>query len=418
MRTRTGLIATIALIVAACASSTPTASPPSSATSGPSPTTPSEAASPSESPITVPSPSPPPAGTARLKVDWQAQDLTGIGKVESIVGVAKAGDAYVLLASLPYEDEGSPNSALWWSGDGTSWQLAKEFSPDHRILTLTAGGPGFVVAGFNEDDAAVWTSTDGRDWQPVSDSSLSKAVISQLVTTDSGLVGFGWRSDNDAEGLWTSPDGLEWLAATNESGVTVARGLEAVGSDGGRAIAFVSEGDKQPRSIWETTGRAEWTRTGELPDVASIGLVAGGDRGWVALGDNRAWTSTDGQTWSRGVPGPDVSSDVIVDDAGYVAVGFVGSLPGETCGDQRPFAGHTWTSADGQVWERMKVTDEFKEAMVTNLLVVDRTLVGYGQQLKGNGNGLPVAQWTDTLPDVTEPGGNSDEASVPKSCGG
>ena len=65
------------------------------------------------------------------------------------------------------------------------------------------------------------------------------------------------------------------------------------------------------------------------------------------------------------------------------------------------------------------MTDEFKDAMVTKLLVVDRTLVGYGQRIKGDdGSSLPVAQWTDTLPAVTEPGDASDEASVPKSCGG
>ncbi len=412
----------VALIAASCA--TPEATPPPSSPAAPGPvtspsasTTPSAVASPTEASSTAPSS----AAATTLAIKWNAEDLTGIGKVEAILGVVRVGDGYVLLASLPYVDEGSPNSAVWWSNDGTSWTLAKEFPVEDRILTLTAGGPGFVVAGFNDsdEDAAVWTSTDGRDWQPVDDPSLSKAVISQLVTTDSGLVGFGWRSDdNEAQGLWTSADGVEWLAATNESGVTVARGLEAVASDGGRAIAFVSEGEKKPPAIWETTGRAEWTRTGALPDVASIGRVAGGARGWVALGDNRAWTSADGRTWTKGVPGPDVDSDVIVDDAGYVAVGFVGSLPGETCGDQRPFAGHTWTSADGLTWDRMKVTDEFKAAMVTKLLVVDRTLVGYGQRVKGDdGSSLPVALWWDTLPDLTEPAGASDEASVPKSCG-
>ena len=188
--------------------------------------------------------------------------------------------------------------------------VGQEFPVADRIFSLTAGGPGFVVAGFNEDDAAVWTSTDGRAWQSVSDPSLDKATISQLITTDSGLIGFGWRSDNEAPGIWTSADGAEWLAATNETGMTVAKGLEAVGSDGGRAVAFVSEGDKKPPAIWETTGRAEWTRTGALQDVAAIDRVAGGTRGWVALGDNKAWTSADGQTWSKGVPGPDVDQDV------------------------------------------------------------------------------------------------------------
>ena len=181
----------------------------------------------------------------------------------------------------------------------------------------------------------------------------------------------------------------------------------------------MSEGNKQPRAIWETTGRAEWTRTGALGDVASIGRVAGGPRGWVALDDNRAWTSTDGVTWSAGVPGPDVQSDVVVDDAGFIAVGYVGSLPGETCGDQRPFAGHTWTSSDGTTWDRMKVTEEFEGAMVMKLLLVDRRLLGYGHSIEASNDGsLPVGHWRDKLPDVAIPADASDEASVPKSCGG
>ena len=155
-------------------------------------------------------------------------------------------------------------------------------------------------------------------------------------------------------------------------------------------------------------------------DVATVDRVAGGDRGWVALGQNKAWTSADGVTWGKGVAGPDVDSDVVVDDAGYIAVGFVGSLPGETCGDQRPFAGHTWTSADGKVWQRMAVTDEFKSAFVAKLVIADRTLAGYGQTIKGgeDGNGLPAAAWTDTLPPLTHPGDATDKASVPETCGG
>jgi hypothetical protein len=411
---RTTTLMAIALLAAACSAPAATVTPSSPVASAPPAaptpaTTPSASASPSEAATTTP-----------LAIKWEAEDLTGIGPVEAINGVARTSDAYVLVASLSYEDEDSPSSAAWWSSDGTAWELAQEFPVEDRMLALTAGGPGFVAAGVGRNVAGVWTSADGHAWEPVVDSSLDKAVISQLVATDSGLVGFGWRDDdNQTPGIWTSPDGVEWLAATNDTGMEVARGLQAVASYGGRAIAFVSEGDKQPPAIWETTGRAEWTRTGALADVASIIQVAGGERGWVAIGDNMAWTSTDGKKWSKGVPGPDVGSDVVVDDAGYVAVGYVGSLPGETCGDQRPFAGHTWTSADGETWELMPVTDEFETAMVTQLLVVDRTLVGYGQAFGDEPTyEFPVAQWTDTLPDLTVPGDESDVASVHESCGG
>jgi hypothetical protein len=407
----------VALLGAACAAPAATESPaiPPSAAPSATPT-------PDTSPSVVPSPTEAPSQAAAvpLAVEWKVQDLTGIGVVESIVGVARAGDTTVLLAGLPYLEDDAPSSAVWWSTDGTTWKQAQAFPVDTRVLALTAGGPGFVAAGFNDDDAAVWTSADGREWEPVSDSSLAKGVIGQLVTTNSGLVGFGWHSDDTGDALYTSADGLEWLAATNETGLTVARDLEAVASYGGRAIAFVTEGDNKPPGIWETTGRAEWTRTGKLPDAAVIDRVAGGARGWVALDGLRAWTSADGKTWAKGVPGPDVASDAIVDDAGYIAVGFIGSLPGETCGDQRPFAGHTWTSADGKIWERMPVTNEFKAAFVSKLLVDDRTLVGYGQTIEGNadGNGLPAAGWTDQLPPLAEPGDASDKATGPKTCGG
>lgn len=417
---RTAGVLLLALLAWSCGAQTASESPASSPTATTAPTA-ALSPSPTEvapSPTEAPSSTTPPAPTA-FDVTWKAADLSGIGNVETITGVAKAGDTYVLVASLPYLEDTSPNNAAWWSTEGLAWTPAFTFPPSDRIHAVVAGGPGFVAAGANDNGGAVWTSTDGRSWQPVTDSSLDGGVISQLVPTASGIVGFGWRSDSDVGAIWTSADGLEWLAATNDSGMTVARGLEAVSSYDGRAIAFVNEGEKDPPSIWETTGRAEWTQTGTLPNVAAIERVAGGARGWLALGGNKAWTSADGTTWGKGVPGPDVSADAIVDDAGYVAVGSVGSLPGETCGDQRPFAGHTWTSGDGTTWQRMPVTKEFKQALISKLLVVDRTLLGYGQRVVGDdGSNLPAAAWTDELPEVTKAGDASDKASVPKFCGG
>ena len=361
--------------------------------------------------------SPSAVGAKELAIRWRAGDLTGLGAVASIIGVARSGDRYVLAGELPYRDEGSSEAAAWWSGDGRSWELAQEFPAGQRILTLTAGGPGFVAAGFEDEGAAVWTSIDGREWHPVSDASLGHGVIHQLVATTSGLVGFGRRSDSEEPAIYTSPDGYQWLAATNETGLSVARGLHAVGAYDGRAVAYASQGDDKPDAIWETTGRAEWTRTGELREIATVDLVAGGPRGWLALGENRAWTSRDGRAWSMGVPGPDVAADAIVDDSGFIAVGWVGSRPGETCGDQRPFAGHTWTSSDGRTWKRMPVTREFKSAMVTRLLIVDRTLIGFGLR-PGAADAMPIGRWTARLPDTSRPANRSDKASVFKGCGG
>ena len=405
-----------AVVVIGCSSPSAESTPSASLISSPAPSAPRTA------PVASPSPAPTPTTSAvaasQLKIRWRADDPVGLDEVTSIIGVARAGDAYVLVAELPYRDERSATAAAWWSEDGRTWKLAMEFPADHRILAVIAGGPGFVVAGFKDDGAAVYTSIDGREWQAVSDASLRRGGIHQLVATADGLVGFGSQIDTDAGAIFTSPDGAAWLTATNATGLTVARGLQAVGAYDGRAVAFVSEGDDKPSAIWETTGRAEWTRIGALPDKGIVERVAGGARGWVALGADRAWTSSDGRSWSASVAGPDVAADVIVDESGFIAVGWVGSLPGETCGDQRPFAGHTWTSSDGQIWKRMPVTGEFKSAMVTRLLIVDRTLIGYGGRIGDRPEGMAIGRWTAALPAISRPAHVSDKASRFRGCGG
>jgi len=419
-RGRLGMVLAV-LITAGCSESaapsgaSPTPTPSSAALALPS----ASAASTPGSPAGSPSPSVGPVTASTLNVEWSADDPTGIGPVTSVTGVARAGTAYVLIAEPPYSDPESPYVAFW-STDGREWKVAQKFPTGQRIMALTAGGPGFVASGSGNNGGVVWTSVDGRVWQPVSDASLGSGVISRLVATASGVVGFGWGGGNsDVQAIWTSPDGLEWLAATNETGVAVAHGLQAVGSHDGRAVAIVGEDGTNGLAVWETTGRAEWTETGTIKGATSVAELAGGPRGWVAIGESQAWTSTDGRAWSEAVPGPDVASDLIADDSGFIAVGYVGSLPGETCGDQRPFAGHTWTSSDGRVWEQMPVTKEFSSAMVTHLIVVDRTLVGYGQRIKNDGSdALPLARWTAPLPDVTRAADAADKGSLPEGCGG
>jgi hypothetical protein len=421
MRQTIGILLSAVLSFGCTSGTAVTDAPPAASTTPPATQGSSQSgAMPSAAPTAAPTVSVAPQAATTLTIDWKADDPTGIGDVSTVIGVTRSGAGYVLVAELPFRDEGT-GFAAWWSLDGRAWEMTQQFPIEERILALTAGGPGFVMSGFADDRTFVRTSVDGRDWRPVSDASLQHAVITHLVATASGVVGFGHRSDIAADGIWTSPDGLEWLAATNETGRLVAHGLQAVGAYRGRAIAFVDEDDHDDTeglATWETTGRAEWTRTGTLGDAVTLDGVAGGPRGWVALSPNDAWTSRDGREWGKAVSGPDVASDVIGDDAGFVAVGWVGSLPGETCGDQRPFAGHTWTSADGLVWQRMPDSKEFEAAMVTRLMVVDRTLVGYGARLGGDPESMAVARWTAALPDASRSANASDKASLPESCGG
>jgi hypothetical protein len=354
-------------------------------------------------------------------IRWSAKHPTGIDAIEQIVDVVQTGEGFVLVAEMPYDND--VRYTAWRSSDGRRWQLAHRFPAGQRILAVATTQGRVVAGGGSERGPVVWASVDGRDWRQIADPSLRGGVISRLIPTASGIVAFGNDQDGVTGAIWTSPDAVEWLAATNQTGRAVARGLQAVESYGGRSVAIVREGDSGPAAIWETTGRAEWTRVGTLPDdTAIVHRLAGGKRGWVAVGSSVespsvAWTSVDGRTWADGVSGPEVSEDLIVDAAGYVAVGHVGSLPGETCGDQRPFAGLTWTSADGSTWKRMPVAKEFNSAMVRHLLIVDRTLVGFGERFKEN-SGFQAGRWVAPLPELSLPVVAPDEPSVAKSCGG
>ena len=248
-----------------------------------------------------------------------------------------------------------------------------------------------------------------------------------VVATRSGLLAFGDRWYTDSRVIWTSPDGIEWLAATNASGLEVARGVEAVAARDGQALAFVGPGDLGRVDVWATTGRAGWERVATLPggDRYAVYRAAGGPLGWVALGatdsdtTHVAWYSEDGRHWEKAATGPDVSTSIIGVDAGFVATGSVGSLHDETCGDQRDFHGHTWASADGRTWQRMAVSKDFEWASVSELMVVGRNL-GIGGSYPGEhfSDLFVPTRWTAPLPRISLADDSSDRPSKPQGCGG
>jgi len=407
---------------------------PASASASPSRTaTPS--AAPSTSAIETPTPtaeaSAPPAAAKPLIVDWTRRSVAGLDGLTETRATASNGGTVVLLGHGPHDSDAQQRSMIWRSTDGRHWERTLRTSTDQRINAITAGGPGFVAVGSNGTQAAVWTSKDGVTWRPVVDSAFERGRMQSIVATKGGLVVFGGRSDTDSRVIWTSPDGIEWLAATNESGLRVARGVEAVAAWNGQALAFVAPGDTLGRvEVWATTGRAEWERVATLPggDRFTVYRAAGGPLGWVALGATDsatpyvAWHSGDGRHWEKAATGPDVWTSVIGVDAGFIATGSVGSLGDETCGDQRDFHGHTWTSADGRTWQRMAVSTDFEWASVSELMVVGRNLVGIGGSYPGStehfSDSFVPTRWTAPLPSTGLVAENSDRPSKPQGCGG
>ena len=80
--------------------------------------------------------------------------------------------------------------------------------------------------------------------------------------------------------------------------------------------------------------------------------IAGGQRGWMAFGDDAIWTSQDGQSWmlagTRGIT-PRQSNDTInvVTNTpdGFLAAGYETTSAGSQA--------VTWTSRDGMTWQRL-----------------------------------------------------------------
>ena len=347
--------------------------------------------------------------------------LSGLGE---IFGSASDGGTTVLIGQLVDRGDEAIRSRIWRTTDGRHWDRVLEPPAGQRFFSVTAGGPGFVAVGTDDSKAIVWTSADGAQWREMLDDSFDRGIMRTIVATNSGLVAFGFRWDTDSQVIWTSQDGTKWLAATNESGLRVARGLQAVAALDGRAIALVGPGEEGlgPIEVWETTGRAEWKQTASLPDAdhAAIWRAAAGPRGWVAISPrDSAWFSADGVTWERAATGPDVSSVVIGVDAGFVATGSVGSLGDETCGDQRDYHGQTWTSTDGRTWEHMRPTSDFEWASIGALLEVGPDLVGIGGSYPGehSSTSFVPTRWTAPLPRSGRTGA-SDRPSKPQpSCG-
>ena len=336
----------------------------------------------------------------------------------------------MLLGRGPYDTDSQQRSMIWRSTDGRHWERALRAAASQQLNAITAGGPGFVAVGSDGQGGAVWQSaTDSVGRRSSTTRSTAGRWIS-VVATKSGLVAYGARWNTDSRMIWTSPDGLEWLAATNESGLRVARGVEAVAAWDGQALAFVGPGDTLGRvEVWATTGRAEWEHVTTLPGEGhfSVYRAAGGPLGWVALGaqdsatPHLAWYSQDGRNWEQAATGPDVYTSVTGVDAGFIATGAVGSLGGETCGDQRDYHGHTWTSADGRTWQRMAVSKDFEWASVSELIVVGRNLVGIGGSYPGSGHfydAFVPTRWTAPLPRISLADDSSDRPSKPQSCGG
>lgn len=155
--------------------------------------------------------------------------------------VAAAPDGVVAVGSEARgEVRGDDDAAVWTSRDGARWERVEDPTggltfggPEDQVAaTVTAGGPGWVAAGFDTSagsyDVAVWTSADGASWERVPRNDLVFGGPShQFIWGISSSSPTGWLvavGRDDVGGgpdaaVWTSIDGLTWRRMLPDEGM-------------------------------------------------------------------------------------------------------------------------------------------------------------------------------------------------------
>lgn len=373
-----------------------------------------------------------PIASGGLVVNWQEVADPGLGVVIGVTAAASANGRIVVVGDST--EDFLP--AIWWSTDGTTWQLAVWPDGSNNSLALTgvtAGGPGFVALGSDyESGAAVtYASTDGSSWQRGDDIDLDGQSVYLLGAAGTNVVAFA-----DSGTVFTSSDGLSWDPVLDAPSVEVGNGLLDVAAYNGSLWAFslatgAAEGDREPVDVWRTDDGISWVRLGTVPD--SVGALdartAVGPKGLVLVADidreDRfvwvAWQSADGASWQPAVNNPTEITDILADEAGFIAVGHYNS--GGGCAiDETENVGVTWTSVDGITWRQMP-EDGWLGREVEVLGLIGRTLVGVGIDWNllynedGGDNGLA---WTADIPqsaqDDLPPPAPTPEPTAPPGC--
>ncbi len=211
----------------------------------------------------------------------------------SLVQAAAGQGGYVVVgsAAVPGSAATAPAPVAWYSKNLSTWArapLASDgYSPagaagSHRVLAVTAAGPGFVAVGSAGTVPAAWTSRNGSAWRfsavPLPAGTAGAALTN--VTAAGGRVlaaGYAWRAGQ-----------------APASG----RPFTAVSADGGRTWRdSVLPAPPRPTVVTALT-------------TAGHGFVVAGRAGRVTVGQAGqqagqvmlVWWSADGLTWRDGVP--------------------------------------------------------------------------------------------------------------------
>jgi hypothetical protein len=380
------LFVVVALLVSACASPAPTATPIASPTSVPVASAPAGSIAPAPSASTAPASIDPSAWLRAPNIeqpDGFMTPQTGVvitrgcapchPAIDTLMTGVTAGPAGLVAVGWVLQDF---SGASWRSTDGSTWTFTGNFPAQSLLAAVAVNGGRYVAVGRDGNGATAWTSTDAATWQKVTSPvfSASPLRLTSITPWKGGFVAGGYRGNEffsaDAA-LWVSPDGLTWKQATDSPSFHDARvwGV-AAGPAGLVAVGQTGPADTPgPPIIWTSKDGLSWSRVlegrifdgGRLRAVASVPSI-----GFVAVGEDLkgdtgiVWISKDGRSWQR-TPADPIFGRVGIQVRMYAVTAGLGGVVVAGTLDAGVQYGEAaiWTSSDGLAWKRVPDGPEF-----------------------------------------------------------
>jgi len=323
----------------------------------------STAATPTPAPTPTPTPTP-------IAGAWTAVASSPALDAVQLITVAWTGSRFVAGAARM-----DGTAAFLDSTDGLTWNLQTKTWPDAAVRKIAAGPSGLVAVGDQSGQMAAWTSSDGLSWTMAPDAtSMHPAAGNSFHVAGVAPVSGGWMAVGQElppcmggclplrAVVWTSPDGKTWTRVPDAPAFD-AGAMEAVIQWKGTYVAVGRTG--KYATVWTSSNGTTWSKapdstafhapTGTDQEIGAgmAGIAAGSDRlvavGQVYsqgdVGSALAWHSADTTTWTSATGDLFLHGQVFAVAAvptGYLAVGPSGA---PSC------LGGIWSSADGATWK-------------------------------------------------------------------
>jgi hypothetical protein len=181
---------------------------------------------------------------------------------------------------------------LWRSTDGQHWTFVRFPETNVNIVTLAAGGPGFLLGGDrhvgSQLDAAIWTSRDGVTWtasNPLPDNQGTGTggpmQVNAIAAGPDRILAASGRTGYQRQGrIWSSQDGVTWQKVANLSAQD-PRAYSLAWTPAGFVMAALGGDTPGEYSlvIRSSPDGASWTTLFSLPpaDSAVSGIASDGD---------------------------------------------------------------------------------------------------------------------------------------------